>query len=385
LMMLLLAVLAVPVLVLAFQVLVSSRNRPAAELAARQPHERLAVLIPAHNEAAGIARTLDALKPQLAGRDRLLVVADNCQDETAAIARACGAEAIERFNATERGKGYALAFGLEHLKADPVQQVIIVDADCQVADGAIHALWLACARTNRPQQALYLMHPPEGSNVGRLVAAFAWRIKNWARPSGMARLGLPCQLMGTGMAFRFEQLTRIKLASGNIVEDMQMGLDLAKLGAAPQFCPEALVTSEFPASDAAAATQRTRWEHGHLQTIRSAGLPLLLQGLKNRNKDQAALALDLMVPPVVLLTLLIVASSVIGIGFFSGWVAGLALFNLAALCLALGLGWLRFGQDLLPLREVWRTVPYVLGKVGLYRKALTNAQKSWVRTERDKK
>src|SRR5205085_6347229 len=92
-------------------------SRAAAPGASRRP--RVAVLMPAHNEAAGIAASLATVTPQLVAGDRLLVVADNCVDDTAAVAAAAGAEVVQRRDTTRRGKGYALGFGLRHLAPDP--------------------------------------------------------------------------------------------------------------------------------------------------------------------------------------------------------------------------------------------------------------------------
>src|SRR5262245_59099720 len=69
---------------------------------------RLAVLVPAHNESAGLLPALHVIQALLRAADRLLVVADNCSDDTAAIARAAGAEVAERNDLNRIGKGYAL-------------------------------------------------------------------------------------------------------------------------------------------------------------------------------------------------------------------------------------------------------------------------------------
>ena len=159
------------------------------------------VLVPAHNEGSGLLPTLDDILAQLYDGDRLLVVADNCNDDTADIAKAAGAEVVERNDLAKIGKGYALAFGLRHLQNNVSDVVMVVDADCRLEEGAIHALALTCRSTGRPVQALYLMTAPEGAMFGFRVAEFAWRIKNDLRPRGLAALGLPCQLMGSGMAF----------------------------------------------------------------------------------------------------------------------------------------------------------------------------------------
>ncbi len=140
---------------------------------------RVSVLIPAHNEAAMLGETLDAIVPQLrldAG-DRCVVVADNCTDYTAALARGRGVEVVERSHATDRGKGFALAAGMAALAGEEAASdespeespdvVVIVDADCDVRDGAIDALATAASGTGRPVQALYLMDVPGDAGVGR--------------------------------------------------------------------------------------------------------------------------------------------------------------------------------------------------------------------------
>src|SRR5580704_15835042 len=98
---------------------------------------RIAVLVPAHNEGTGLLPTLEDIKRQLQPGDRILVVADNCTDDTATIARTAGAEVIERHDPDRRGKGYALDFGIQHLSATPPDILIMIDADCRIAANAI--------------------------------------------------------------------------------------------------------------------------------------------------------------------------------------------------------------------------------------------------------
>jgi cellulose synthase/poly-beta-1,6-N-acetylglucosamine synthase-like glycosyltransferase len=137
------AILALPVLAAAGVLVV---ELVAAQLPARReandPTTRLtcAVLIPAHNEETGIGPTLSSILPQLGAGDRVLVVADNCTDATAAVARASGAEVVERTDATRRGKGYALDFGVRTLEKAPPAVVVIVDADCTLESGSLDRL-----------------------------------------------------------------------------------------------------------------------------------------------------------------------------------------------------------------------------------------------------
>lgn len=228
---------------------------------------RIAVLVPAHNESTGILATLGDIKRQLQSGDRLLVVADNCTDDTAAIAKADGAEVTERHDLTKIGKGYALDWGVRHLSVDPPETVIIIDADCRITNDTLNRLATACAATNLPIQGLYLMTAPDEPPIDYRVAMFAFRVKNWVRPLGLRALNLPCQLMGTGMAFPWEIISAANLATGAAVEDLKLGLDLARTGHPPLFCPSAGVSSQFASSIKGAKSQRQRWEQGHISMI----------------------------------------------------------------------------------------------------------------------
>jgi cellulose synthase/poly-beta-1,6-N-acetylglucosamine synthase-like glycosyltransferase len=348
---------------------------------------RVAVLVPAHNESLGLRPTIEDVAAQLSIGDRLLVVADNCTDDTAAVAAAAGAEVIERYDLTKVGKGYALDWGLRSLSADPPDIVIIVDADCRLGLGAIEQLTGAVLTTGRPAQALYLMSAPNHSAVNYRVAEFAWRVKNWIRPLGLHRLGLPCQLMGTGMAFPWATIRAANLASGQIVEDLRLGVDLALAGSPPVFCPSALVTSHFPVSREGAATQRQRWEHGHVQMICTLAPRFFWLAVARRNLMLAVLVLDLVVPPLAMLVLTLIvtlfvagAAALVG-GSFAGLV--LAVINLAAFVLAVLLSWFRCGRDLLPPSSIPSIAIYVLAKLALYHGLLKRgAVATWIRTDR---
>jgi cellulose synthase/poly-beta-1,6-N-acetylglucosamine synthase-like glycosyltransferase len=125
-------VLLVPAGVLLLQMLSAWPMRTAAADVAGllpSPRPRLAVLMPAHNESAGIVPAIEAVNEQLQPGDRLLVVADNCSDDTARVAAAAGAQVAERTDPQCRGKGYALDFGVRRLEADPPEVVVIIDAD----------------------------------------------------------------------------------------------------------------------------------------------------------------------------------------------------------------------------------------------------------------
>jgi len=355
--------------------------------AANTASPSIAVLMPAHDEAAVIGSTLQTLTPHLKPGDRLVVVADNCTDNTAAIARQAGATVIERFDAQKRGKGYALDFGMKHLAANPPDIVVMVDADCRVEGDAIEQVSRMAHTTGRPVQAIYLMELPPQFKPSSAISALAFTVKNLVRPRGMDSLGLPCLLTGTGMAFPWERIANSPLASGNIVEDMQLGLDLAIAGYAPWLCRQARVTGILPQQDTAARSQRTRWEHGHLQTLLTQVPRLTNEGLRQGRFDLIALGLDMLVPPLSLLVMawigamgLLVAAALLGA---TPWPAIALGISGAVMTLTIVFSWWVFARKAIPGRTLLSIPLYLLWKVPLYLAFLLKRQTRWVRTERD--
>lgn len=378
--------LLVPVFVLFVEILAAvTKRRSRATYGGKRP--RIAVLMPAHNEASIITNTLNCIAPQLIESDRLLVIADNCVDDTAALARLAGAEVVVRSDLARRGKGYALDFGVRHLEHDPPEVVVIIDADCCVAPGSIDQLTQLCIKTARPVQALYLMHARKDAGLKMRIAEFAWIVKNQARPAGLHRLGLPCQLMGTGMAFPWLSLRAAKLATGHIVEDLKLGIDLARAGTPPLFCPDALVTSEFPTSSDGVQGQRTRWEHGHLGVIVSEVPCLLVSSLTQLSAGLLALTLDLSVPPLALLTLLVVVAWCVSAIFyiFTNAIFPLGIATTASVLLVLSvlMSWLRYGRQTISLGSLALAIVYALWKIPVYAKFLVARQMNWVRSKRN--
>jgi cellulose synthase/poly-beta-1,6-N-acetylglucosamine synthase-like glycosyltransferase len=278
---------------------------------------------------------------------------------------------------------------VRHLSSNPPGVVIIVDADCRLADGAVDSLTSACAMTGRPAQALYLMTAPLHSQVNHQVAEFSWRVKNWLRPLGLRALKLPCQLMGTGMAFPWDVIHSADLGNAQIVEDLKLGLDLTLAEHPPVFCPSARVTSEFPSSEKGTGTQRKRWEQGHLDMIFKTAPRLLAIALARRDRDLLAITLDLAVPPLSLLGMLVLG--IFGFTFlhaiFSQSFAALAISttSLLAFTAATLLAWLTCGRDVLPASAFLLLPSYAFRKLKLYRQlVLGRIDSQWTRTDRTK-
>lgn len=384
-------ILVIPCAVLLIEVLVAFSRRYGVMAKMSPPvtgNWRRAILMPAHNEEAVIQSTLATLTHQLKPTDTLLVVADNCTDATARLARQAGATVIERQNLQQRGKGYALDFGLRFLSKDAPDVVIMFDADCQVRAGAVDEISDLAIKTGRPVQATYLLAQQTNPSPKEVVSTFAFKVKNLVRPLGMQGLGQPCLLTGTGMAFPWKIIQKADLANGNIVEDMKLGLDLAVAGHLPLMCPQALVIGEQPKQSSTAITQRTRWEHGHLQTLLTTVPLLLSEGIKQRRLGLIALGLDMCVPPLSLLVVLWAAGTMLDIlsALVWGelWLPLILVYGAGlSLMLAIGLAWYGFAREDIPVGRLLSIPMYILWKVPVYFKFLLGPESQWIRTERD--
>lgn len=349
---------------------------------------RVAVLIPAHNEAAVIGKTLARLMATMQKKDRVLVVADNCSDDTAAIARTIGAEVVERRNTDQRGKAYALEFGMDHLASDPPEVVVVLDADCAVERDLVRLISNRAYVSNRPVQCRNLSIAGKQPAATHAVSELGFRFKNLVRPLGMARLGLPCHLMGTGMAIPWDVFRSANLVGDHLAEDMQLGIELALRGYPALLCPEVGITSLLPDKDDAFLSQRTRWEQGHLRTSLTQVPRLLARGLLRRNLGLLCLGLDLIVPPLSLLVA--VWASAVGLLAFAGfcgtsWVpAAILASGGVAMLLSVLAGWFTFCRRAVPFRSLLAIPAYVFRKLPIYLSYFTGRkQKEWVRTDRE--
>ena len=189
-----------------FECLVALISRQQVQNAESSLNVSFAILIPAHNEASVIKGTLTQLLPQVDSPEQIVVVADNCHDETAAVARSTGVKVLERQDPSRRGKGYALDYGLHALAntTPPEVVVMVVDADCWVSPGTIHHIVQAAKQSGHPIQAVYRMEAPPEPSLRDRLSAFAFLVKNRVRAGGLSQLGVPIMLGGTGMAFPWQ-------------------------------------------------------------------------------------------------------------------------------------------------------------------------------------
>jgi cellulose synthase/poly-beta-1,6-N-acetylglucosamine synthase-like glycosyltransferase len=378
---------SIPLLVFSLEVFLALWPRSTRRLDSGKFSGRAVILMPAHNEEAVIGDTLASLMPTLGPHCSVLVIADNCSDRTAQLAREAGAEVLERFNTELRGKGYALQSGLDHLTQNPPEIVLVIDADCQVDPELVQRLIAQVATTGQPAQAYAHFMAPAGTARLNAVSELALKFRGLIRPLGALRLGAPCQLYGTGMAFPWQALVDVPWGGDHLVEDLQFGIDLLLKGYRPRFCPEVSVRSDLPTTVAGFQSQRTRWEQGHLQVLTSQSPRLLWGALRQSSGALLWAALDLLVPPLALLVLVWLAVAALTCGAWSLGAGPLPLVVMGCsgtlLLLALLTGWWAFCRQEIPLRVLLSAPWYVARKVPMYLRILFRPERRWIRTPRD--
>ncbi|ABC82226.1 glycosyltransferase family 2 protein [Anaeromyxobacter dehalogenans] len=254
------------------------------------PRHRFLVLVPAHDEAAVVAHAVGAALRQDHPRSmfRVVVVADNCSDDTAARARAAGADAVlERHDPRNLGKGHALAWARERaLALYPADAVCVFDADNVMAPGFLSAMDARLSAGARVLQGTIEAKNPDDSWVTQASAlqhAVAARLFERSR----ARLGFSALLNGTGYCVRTDVLRAWPPDPACLTDDRELQLRLLRAGVRVEWAPEAVTYDEKPATLAASWRQRVRWARGHLDVARRHTLPLLWRALRHR--DLAAL------------------------------------------------------------------------------------------------
>lgn len=343
------------------------------------------IIMPAHNEAGVLDGTLSKLVPILPGGVRVLVVADNCTDETANVARSYEVTVIERRDPAKRGKGYALAFGRDWLKSSPPDCVIVLDADCQTDRRSLEILIGTAVDRAKPVQASNMFAPDLSAPAKVQISNFAMWIKNVVRQRGTQRLGGAANVTGTGMAFPWSIFETLPLATSSIVEDLELAVELTRSGRAPVFLESARITSSA-ASEEATLVQRSRWEHGFLSIAKSHSLPTLADGIRSRSWQLILLGFHLLVPPLALLLVAAVtaAATLIGAAIWADVVMPIAVVAtlLGLVFCSVFLAWFSGGRRWLSGVSVLAVPLYVVWKIPVYLRFVAGQRSEWVRTDR---
>ena len=268
---------------------------------------RLAVLVPAHNEQLLVARCVESLLAQSYPRRlyRVIVIADNCSDRTAELARTAGAEVMTRVAPDSRGKGQALRWAMDQVLASPAppDAVVVVDADSVADRELLLNLALEHAAGHDAVQADYsILAGPEAPGAGLVAAGFL--LFHRVRFSGRAALGLPANLVGNGMLFSRDLLEAQPWNAFTGVEDLEYSIRLRLAGFPVRFASSAFVYGPGAATRAGAQLQRMRWEGGRLHVARRWLGELVRTAFARRDPALLEAAFDLAIPPLGLLCML---------------------------------------------------------------------------------
>ena len=359
-----------------------SRRRPAPVPA--EGALRFDLIVPAHDEESGIARTVRSLLAvdYPSALRRVRVVADNCTDATAARARAAGAEVWVRDEPERRGKGYALAHAFEQSQRDGfADAVVVVDADSVVAPNLLTAFAARLVQGAQAVQAGSAVLNPDDSWRTQLMA-LGFALFNRLRSLARENLGLSCGLRGNGMCLRTSLLRQHPAQAFSVVEDLEYGLSLGRAGVRVHYADEASVASAMVSSGAAAGSQRRRWESGRFALARRLALPLLRDAARDSSPMLLDLALDLLVPPLSLVVLYLAGGLCLSLLVCRVLVASV-LWLASALCVAVYVvrGWVLSGIGLRGLSALLQVPRYLAWKASLIFQA--GGSPGWVRTARE--
>jgi cellulose synthase/poly-beta-1,6-N-acetylglucosamine synthase-like glycosyltransferase len=347
---------------------------------------RFDVIIPAHDEEAGIAAAVRSVLSVdwPADRFRVVVVADNCTDATAAVAADAGAQVLVRRNPELRGKGHALADAFRDSRERGwADAVAIIDADSRVSANLIEAVASRMERGEKAVQVHYGVSNIHSSWRTRLMA-IAMAAFHVVRSRGRERLGLSCGIRGNGWALTHALLEQVPYTSYSLAEDLEFGVELGMRGVRVAYADEAHCDGEMVSGEKDARSQRRRWEQGRAAILRSKTLPLLKQAVSARSLVCLDLAMDLLVLPLSYVALnaaaltaagwLLVPTDRTGPWFWTG------LLCSAALVLYILRGWQLSGTGTRGLLDLLRAPFFLVWKLGVMFRGQRTTE--WVRTKR---
>ena len=386
-------VLALPLLYLLMlalgAVIATARKAPAASVPGTLAC-RFAILVPAHNEELLIGNTLASLAELDYPVDQYAVhiIADNCTDRTAEIARAAGVTVHVRDDTAHRGKGHALAWAIGQLVPAEIHHdaYVIVDADTVVDPLLLAGFARGLARGGDALQANYaVLNPTESATSALRWLAFS--LINYIRPLGRNTWGGSSTLTGNGMCLSHELLTRHPWQAFGLSEDYQYYLTLVSSGERVLFIPEVTVHSAMPTTVRQLQSQDIRWE-----TLSSDSRSwqhhlawrLLVDGIRLPSWSRLDALAELVTPPLSVLATLCMLALIISLAL--GTMVQLVLAALLAGVLLLYVSsafWL-LRPPLGMYRALVHAPAYVMRKLKVYLvlRHLGKYTSSWVRTPR---
>ncbi|MBZ0273965.1 glycosyltransferase family 2 protein [bacterium] len=346
------------------------------------PRTRFTILIPAHDEEAGVARTIASAKAQdyPADRFRVVVLADNCTDRTAAIAREVGAEVAERIDPTHPGKGQALAWYVANRAWDDDEALVCFDAD-SVADAAYLRAIDARLSAGAPAVQGYNGAQSAPDSPLATLSLLTNTMKNAGTYAGRARFGLPAPLMN-GWCLSGSVLRDPGWISFSVTEDFEQTLRLAARDIFAAYVSDARILSEKARTFATAGSQRRRWSGGESSLVRQLALPLLFTAIRDRSPARLELAFDVILPGYATLAGMLamlgtLAAAITAIPPFAAALSGIAFL---AFCGAVA--FFRAGPSAALVRGVLLVPVFIAWKIALAAKSALRPPSSWKRADR---
>ena len=246
---------------------------------------RFMAIIPAHNEEAVVGNLIESLKNQTYNKDLydIYVIADNCTDNTAKIAKEAGAIVYERFDETKKTKGYALNWFLQQKIAEdaPYDAFFVFDADNIVDKNFIKNMNKKLCQGEDVVQGYRDIKNPSDNWITAGYAIFYWQMHRFYH---LARynLGLSPLLNGTGFMVRFDVIKPQGWDTETLTEDIEFSLKRIIKGKKLGWATDAIVYDEQPTGFRQSWSQRSRWTVGHIQCIQKYTKDLIIAAKENK-------------------------------------------------------------------------------------------------------
>ena len=261
--------------------LVKLKDKP---LKVKKDHRFMAI-IPAHNEEAVVGNLIESLKNQTYNKELydIYVIADNCTDNTAKIARDAGAIVYERFDETKKTKGYALNWFLQQkIKENaPYDAFFVFDADNIVDKNFIKNMNKKLCQGEDVVQGYRDIKNPSDNWITAGYAIFYWQMHRFYH---LARynIGLSPLLNGTGFMVKFDVIKPQGWDTETLTEDIEFSLKRIIKGKKLGWATDAIVYDEQPTGFRQSWSQRSRWTVGHIQCIQKYTKELAIATKENK-------------------------------------------------------------------------------------------------------
>ena len=286
-----------------------------------RPYHKFAIVISAHNEELVIANLLDSIKeqnyPKLAYD--VFLIADNCQDATASIARSKGAKVYERFDPVNKSKGHALNWFFPKFLAkyaDDYDVCTVVDADNLLSKNFLKEMNRRFNLGERVVVGYRVGKNPDTSVFSNCNSLF-WVMQNRAadHPRYVSGRSL-VSVGGTGFSFNLDIIRKSGWHTESLTEDLEFSLEMNLRGEEITYCREAKFYDEQPENFMSTIKQRWRWSYGTKELI-NLEAPKLLKSIFYGREDNIdslmfSLTYAFMIAATFVWTLLLIAEFISG-------------------------------------------------------------------------